>query len=267
MKIMTVIAGYNNADVLPFTAKVPLEISEKVIFIDGIRPIIKRKSPIIKWQDHTNNKNSSDNTIDVCKSLGIEYMTINVPIYNGTKINIANVFMRQRKIEFDTVLYLESDEALEPDDMNKIVEGIESSINASKHGFNSFDLIQLWKDQSGFRVSPSCSKVIKDINFKFPDGDEGHNAGPVIREAFQNVIPARMYHLHMFRTNALKRVFKIRGKDTWLGGGDGGGIVIDKVKFELKQTDFLKSIYNTLKIQDRENLDELKNTYVGEKCG
>ena len=44
-----------------------------------------------------------------------------------------------------------------------------------------------------------------------------------------------------------------------MGGGDGGGIYIERVKFELQKTKFLKQIYNKLDIQGQDEI----NTYVG----
>ena len=77
MKIVTVIAGYENEDVLPFTLKAPLEFSEKVVFVDGIRPIIRRKYPVIKWDEYFKYPYSRDKTKKICKENDVIYINPN----------------------------------------------------------------------------------------------------------------------------------------------------------------------------------------------
>jgi hypothetical protein len=97
--------------------------------------------------------------------------------------------------------------------------------------------------------------------FQFSTGDEGHNAGSIIRISFHHVVKdVRMYHLHQFRENALSRV----NNGIWRGGGDGGGFVIKDHQFDLERTDFLKLLYSTLEIKERPVCEACEvNTYVG----
>jgi len=256
MKIVTIIAGYENEDVLPFTAKAPLEFSEKVVFVDGVRPIIKRSDPIITWDKYKKVPYSEDRTEEICDKLGVLYLRIKKPLYNGEKINLAKYYLDSINVEYDKILYLESDEAIEPEDIDLFIHNIDSNVS-----FVSFDLIQLWKEFTGFRISPSCSKLINDIHYVFSNEDEGHNARNIINISFNNIIEGvRMYHLHFFRKKALQRVYN----GIWYGGGDKGGIDIDKSKFDLERTDFLSDIYKHLPIQEKNvHIKDERNTYIG----
>jgi len=56
----------------------------------------------------------------------------------------------------------------------------------------------------------------------------------------------------------------IRGFCTLYGGGDGGGVDIEKVKYKIEETEFLKSIYDKLSVVEKKELDiDEINTYVG----
>jgi len=259
MSIVTVIAGFQNEDVLPFVARAPLVFSDEVVFVDGIRPIIKRSNPRISWDTHFEYPFSRDNTQRVCLELGIKYINPQKALYNGEKINIGAEFLKKR-VHYETLVYLEADEAIEPADMRNFVEYIK--LYRYKKKFLAFNLWELWKDFTAFEkgIHCSCSKIING-KFKFPVDDEGHNCREARFESCENRIPdVRFYHLHMFREKALHRVEN--GK--WRGGGDGGGINIEEVKFDLKKTPFLEEIYSTLKIQERNiSINDPNNTYVG----
>ena len=255
MKIATVIAGYENEDVLSFTAEAPLQFSEKVLFVDGIRPIIKRFNPTIPWNKYKDVPYSQDNTEKICNELGIIYLNTKRALYNGEKINIAKYYLDAMKIDYDLLLYLESDEAIEPKDI-EVFKNLPCDIP-----FMSFDLLQLWKNYTAFRVSPSCSKLIINTQYNFPHGDEGHNATDVISISMKNIVSnIRMYHLHFFRNKAFSRIYN--GK--WYGGGDRGGIDIEKEKFKLERTDFLDKVYGALSIQEKNiYIKDERNTYIG----
>jgi len=258
MNILTVIAGYGNADVLPFVARAPLIFSEAAIFVDGIRPIIKRHSPLIKWDEKCEYIHSLDGTIDMCHKLGVKYVNPRKPLYNGEKINIGIAWAESRNYLFDAVLYLEGDEAIEPEDMGKLKHYI--SLHRKESAFMSFDMIELWKKQSGFKTNPSCSKIINNVHYKFPVSDEGHNS--VQHISVKHLVEGvRLYHLHHFRQNAMCRVHN----GIWRGGGDGGGIDIEQTKFKVKETELIKDIYQDLAILDRDlPFRDSSNTYVGE---
>jgi hypothetical protein len=264
VKVVTIIAGYENVDVLPFTAKAPLEFSERVVFVDGIRPIVKRWNPVVKWDEVKSVPHSQDGTKELCGKIGVDYINPRKPLYNGEKINIAKKYLERLNIDYDVILYLEADEVIEPNDVDIFIRALNT--NKKTAWFMSLDLIQLWKNYTGFRISqtkasPSCSKVVYDTLYHFYEGDEGHNATQIIKIAFRNVISGiRMYHLREFRKNSFSRICN----STWYGGGDKGGVDIEKVKFNLERTEFLDDIYNTLEIQDRNiYIKDSKNTYIG----
>ncbi len=258
MNIVTIIAGFENADVLPYVAKAPLKFSEIVLFVDGIRPIIKRHSPLIRWDEWYDYPHSQDKTIDVCKEIGVKYYNPHKALYNGEKINIGLEWIRRNNYDFDAVLYLEADEAIEFEDVGILKEYI--NLHRKESVFMSFNMIELWKDKSGFKTNPSCSKIINNVNYVFPIGDEGHNS--VQQVSIKHLIKdVRLYHLHHFRKNAMCRIHN----GIWRGGGDGGGIDIEQTKFSIKETELTKDIYSGLKIRDR-NIPwkNPTNTYVGE---
>jgi len=201
-----------------------------------------------------------DNTKKICDENGVVYINPNKALYNGEKINIAKKYLLDNKIEFNLLLYLESDEVIEPMDAPYVKDRIFDGMKKCKAKFMSFNLTQLWRNYTGLTLNYSCSKLIVATSFNFPVGDEGHNATYVINISFKNIIEGiRMYHLHMFRKKALQRV--VNG--IWRGGGDGGGVNIEKVKYKLEKTDFLNDIYNSLKIQD-DSCPVKMNTYVGD---
>ena len=90
-KIVTVIAGFENADVLPFTARVPMKISELVVFVDGIRPIVRRKEPEIHWKEVRKKPCSRDKTAQVACDLGMVYLIVAqiFALYKSMNMNIT----------------------------------------------------------------------------------------------------------------------------------------------------------------------------------